>query len=227
MPFSEQQKLQIKRRAHFRCCLCHDLGVEIHHIIPQAEGGPDIEDNAAPVCPTCHEKYGDNPKKRKFIREARDFWYELCDQRYLADPHRLDEITKLLEKTASKDDLFVAFQKIVDTISSWKQTDAQDADEELSIPLPTKYWVVILASLDMLVKTSKTNITTLREQGFTPERLKELPDEYITALAGPIIARSMIIEPLAEKGIMTKEAGERLGKKFIQNLIDKSTKRSK
>ena len=68
MPFSEALKLSMKRRAHFSCCLCHTLGVEVHHIVPRADGGSDDEDNAAPLCPTCHETYGANPIKRKFIR---------------------------------------------------------------------------------------------------------------------------------------------------------------
>jgi hypothetical protein len=41
---------------------------------------PDELENAAPLCPSCHETYGANPTKRKFLREARDLWYEiLCD----------------------------------------------------------------------------------------------------------------------------------------------------
>ena len=73
--FSESTKVAVRRKAHLRCCLCHDIGVEVHHILPQAEGGSDNPENAAPLCPSCHEKYGANPTKRKFIREARDVWY--------------------------------------------------------------------------------------------------------------------------------------------------------
>ena len=79
-----------------RCCLCHELGVEIHHIIPQEEDGPDSEDNAASLCPTCHERYGANPTKRKFIREARDNWYSICDRRYASDPDQIAELYNLL-----------------------------------------------------------------------------------------------------------------------------------
>src|ERR1700741_2657614 len=86
MPFTEETKLGVKRKSHFRCCLCHALGIEIHHIVPQADGGLDTHDNAAPLCPSCHETYGANSGKRKFIREARDFWYELCEKRYASDP---------------------------------------------------------------------------------------------------------------------------------------------
>lgn len=79
MPFSESLKSRLRKRAHFLCCVCRrHAGVEIHHIVPQAEGGSDTEDNAAPLCPNCHDTYGANPEKRKLIREMRDQWYEIC-----------------------------------------------------------------------------------------------------------------------------------------------------
>jgi HNH endonuclease len=78
MGFCETLKARVRKKANFRCCLCEQLGVQIHHVIPQEENGPDDEDNAAPLCPSCHDKYGANPLKRKFITEARDHWYERC-----------------------------------------------------------------------------------------------------------------------------------------------------
>lgn len=78
MPFSEAVRLEVKQKADFRCCICHNYFVEVHHIIPEASGGPNATDNAAPLCPTCHDRYGDNPVKRKAIREMRDHWYERC-----------------------------------------------------------------------------------------------------------------------------------------------------
>ncbi len=95
MPFSEDIKLAVKRKSHFKCCLCHALGVEIHHIVPQSEGGQDTADNAAPLCPSCHETYGGNSRKQKFIREARDFWYEHCERRYAADPEYLKSLKQM------------------------------------------------------------------------------------------------------------------------------------
>lgn len=62
-----------------------------------------------PLCPSCHETYGANPQKRKFIREARDLWYEICEKRFVTDPERLDEIKHLLKNTVSYDD-FIAFK---------------------------------------------------------------------------------------------------------------------
>lgn len=105
MAFSESLKLSVKQKAHFHCCLCHALGVEVHHIIPLAEGGSDEEDNAAPLCPTCHETYGANPEKRKFIRETRDFWYDVCQKRYAADYDLLIAIEKRLKTVPTMKDL--------------------------------------------------------------------------------------------------------------------------
>ena len=82
MAFSEALKAQVRGRARFRCCRCHEIGVEVHHIVPQAAGGSDEVDNAAPLCPSCHEKFGANPEKRKEIREMRDLWYEIAREKW-------------------------------------------------------------------------------------------------------------------------------------------------
>ncbi|WP_043891123.1 HNH endonuclease [Paenibacillus sp. Aloe-11] len=81
MAFSEKIKLEAKRKACFRCVICHKSFVEIHHIIPQAEGGNDTIENAAPLCASCHDLFGGNPNKRKQIREMRDHWFELMERR--------------------------------------------------------------------------------------------------------------------------------------------------
>ena len=81
MAFSEKTKLEAKKRSAFRCCICHKLFVEIHHIVPQAKGGSDDIENAAPVCSSCHDLFGGNPEKRKQIREMRDYWWSLMSIR--------------------------------------------------------------------------------------------------------------------------------------------------
>lgn len=118
MPFSEALKLTVKRRAHFSCALCHTIGVEIHHIIPQAENGSDLEDNAVSLCPSCHETYGANPEKRKFIRQSRDFWYEVCEKRYASDSDRLEKILQIVQEASSKNDV----GKVLDKIAEFQQS---------------------------------------------------------------------------------------------------------
>lgn len=105
MPFPEPLKLEIRRRAHFRCCICRSVGVEIHHIVPQEEDGRDTRANAAPLCPSCHELYGANPTKRKFVREARDFWYELCASSVSVGGLTAQDLSAALDRVASKQDV--------------------------------------------------------------------------------------------------------------------------
>jgi hypothetical protein len=84
--------------------MCQGLFIEVHHIIPESQGGPDSEDNAAPLCASCHAAFGGNPDKRKTIREMRDFWYERCDKR-MESEQRSPELTDLFSKVLTKDDL--------------------------------------------------------------------------------------------------------------------------
>jgi hypothetical protein len=129
MAFSEAKKLAVKRKSHFRCVVCRTPGVEIHHIIPQAEGGEDSIENAAPLCPTCHEIYGANPTKRKFIIEARDFWYELCEREYpLGVNQSIAELRDLVTVANSR------LEGIADSLLARDSTiDQDDGNSDLNI----------------------------------------------------------------------------------------------
>lgn len=104
MPFSEPLKKKIRKRADFRCCICQSIGVEIHHIVPQADGGEDTEDNAAPLCPNCHDKFGANREKQKTIREMRDHWYEKCAETTTV-MSKITEFGENLKNLPSKEDI--------------------------------------------------------------------------------------------------------------------------
>jgi hypothetical protein len=132
MAFSETLIREIRRRSHFQCCLCKSLGIEIHHIVPKADGGANTPDNAAPLCPSCHETYGANPTKRKFIREARDFWFEICDKRYSSESSLLHEVHAVVTNTASKEDVSLLRAEISQLLSAFKPTTSTRL---LSIPL--------------------------------------------------------------------------------------------
>ncbi len=77
MPFSEKIKLEAKMKSRFRCCVCYKPFVEIHHIVPEMNGGLDTIDNAAPLCASCHDIFGGNPEKRKQIKQMRDHWWDM------------------------------------------------------------------------------------------------------------------------------------------------------
>ena len=115
MAFPEKIRMKVLERAHFSCCVCQraSLSIEVHHIIPTSSGGLDTEDNAAPLCPSCHADYGDNVTKSKAIRERRDFWYETCSKREQPKTHWV-EMADRLNETATKKDL----QKMTDAIIS-------------------------------------------------------------------------------------------------------------
>jgi len=84
MAFSEPIKQEARRRAGYHCCICRDIAVsiEIHHIIPQEDGGSDDIDNAVALCRNCHGDYGANREKKKIVKEMRDWWYDRVNMIY-------------------------------------------------------------------------------------------------------------------------------------------------
>ena len=133
MPFSESLKTQVRKKSHLACCLCKSLGVEVHHIIPESEGGPDTEENAAPLCPSCHEIYGANSQKRKFIREARDLWYEICKNKLASGKERLDEIKQLLQNTVSYEDFQGFKEELLSRLDDQLETARSEEEIVLAI----------------------------------------------------------------------------------------------
>jgi hypothetical protein len=98
MPFSQALKDQVKRMAAFRCCRCQEIGIDIHHILPQAMGGSDDIDNAAPLCQNCHARFGANPEKRTEIRQMREFWYDVVKEKYHGDQSAIEKLNETLLK---------------------------------------------------------------------------------------------------------------------------------
>jgi hypothetical protein len=150
MAFNESIITKVRKSAHFQCCLCKALGVEVHHIVPQEEGGSDTEDNAAPLCPSCHETYGANPTKRKFIREARDLWYEICQRRYGTDLPLVQNILELVKQGASKLDIYRLKEEIIATVTSTKLS-SHTIEVGKQVTTPSSKIVRILNINDMLI----------------------------------------------------------------------------
>lgn len=120
MKFSESVKLEVKKKAHYRCIICNSFGpLHIHHITPLHEGGSDDIDNAVALCPTCHDNYGDNPKKRKWIKEKRNFWYDHCEKILNYDNlNQLEMTYDLLEEfIVKKDEKILNLEKKIEILN--------------------------------------------------------------------------------------------------------------
>lgn len=87
MAFDPEVKTKLLLWCDRRCCLCRkkcDVFIELHHIIPQADGGTNDEDNAIPLCFECHARVGhyndDQPKGNKIkaseLKARREQVYE-------------------------------------------------------------------------------------------------------------------------------------------------------
>lgn len=153
MAFPDTLKEEVKRRAHFKCCLCHERwATHVHHIMPESQNGPDTEDNAAPLCATCHDLYGDNPQKRRFIKQSRDFWYDLCDRRFPPDSEMINEV---VEKFRA----FVATKEDLQTVVSYFDDKIQNI---MSQPLSTEEQLLRIsdATNAFSVTTTSASITT-------------------------------------------------------------------
>ena len=87
MSFSSKDREQALLLSARRCCVCRRFkgtGVQVHHIIPESDGGQNILDNAIVLCLDCHAAAGHyNPRHpigTKFspdeLRKHRDKWHE-------------------------------------------------------------------------------------------------------------------------------------------------------
>jgi 5-methylcytosine-specific restriction endonuclease McrA len=64
-----------RRLAAFKRCLGRDeMGDDVHHIVPKAEDGEGVIENAVLLCVRCHSLCGHRRDKREQIRQARDLW---------------------------------------------------------------------------------------------------------------------------------------------------------
>lgn len=88
MPFDPQTAEDLMVKAARCCCLCRQFKgqkLEVHHIVPEANGGPSTLDNGLPVCFDCHadvESYNHkHPRGRKYrpeeLKRLRDEWFTL------------------------------------------------------------------------------------------------------------------------------------------------------
>jgi len=92
MPFSEKIKKEVREKSRHCCVFCKKffLSTEVHHIIPEAYGGPDTIENAVLLCRNHHTQFGHNPHFIEYIQQERDKWYIHCDK-YMADSDKMNK----------------------------------------------------------------------------------------------------------------------------------------
>jgi hypothetical protein len=89
MPFPPKVKEDALVYSARCCCLCRKfagVATNVHHIIAEADGGPDTLENAIVLCLDCHAEVGHyNPKhpignkySQSELRRHRDEWWRIC-----------------------------------------------------------------------------------------------------------------------------------------------------
>ena len=97
MPFPKDVRAEALVAAARHCCVCHrykGLNVEVHHIVPEAQGGSNRVENASALCFDCHASAGHynpkHPKGTRFspdeLREARDRWHQIVERHQIEPP---------------------------------------------------------------------------------------------------------------------------------------------
>lgn len=125
MAFSEKLKKEVRMKSDVRCAVCHKPFVEIHHIVPQADGGDDTFLNAVALCAYCHDIYGANPSKRIQLRELRDSWYKIVEASK-AERYTVCEKITLVEKKEESSEPQVVIYHVV-----YEDEDFNDAAKTL------------------------------------------------------------------------------------------------
>lgn len=100
MAFSSTIKEEALVKSRRCCCVCHEFAgvfANVHHIIPESEGGPNELNNAIVLCLRCHGEAGHyNPNhpignrySRKELRRHRDEWWYWCQNNPEAPLHKV------------------------------------------------------------------------------------------------------------------------------------------
>lgn len=151
MGFSKNIKQDIFVKSARHCCVCHrrtGFNIEVHHIVPQNQGGEDTIDNAIALCFDCHADAGHyfagHPKGAKLsqeeLRKHRDAWFEIVKNNHISEapidafelsidnrefggrfqPIFVREITQLLDRDLYRKACELTGKKIDDVINELK-----------------------------------------------------------------------------------------------------------
>lgn len=115
MSINKKTRDKLLVEAQHRCTVCYEKCFEIHHIVEQAEGGGDDENNLIVMCPNCHQHryHRSGEFTRDQLIQYKDRLREKNDveKRLLQN---LEEIKATLEEKSAKEinvDLFNALSE--------------------------------------------------------------------------------------------------------------------
>jgi len=102
MGFSPTVRHKALRLSARHCSVCHrykGVKIDVHHLIQEADGGPNTIDNAIPLCDDCHNDAGHyndrHPKGTKFsipeLKKDRDAWYDLVKTNAIPEKLHISE----------------------------------------------------------------------------------------------------------------------------------------
>lgn len=134
MPFPPQVREQALVKSRRRCCVCHEFAgraVNVHHIIQEADRGPNTLDNAIVLCLRCHAEAGHfnsrHPIGTKYspseLKKHRDSWWALTERGQIeiasaaVDVHWRRKLSSSLLHTYQ---LIVELQNGSNSINDWK-----------------------------------------------------------------------------------------------------------
>lgn len=80
-----------------------------------------------------------------------------------------------------------------------------------------EYWIVILAAIQNAMQLSLERIDELRARGV---KLDDISKEDTTALAAPILIRAFVVDVLVKHGIITPDAGAKLGYSSLMRTVN-------
>lgn len=101
MPFPLSVRIDALVACQRHCCLCHQrkhTRLQCHHIVPEADDGPDTYPNCIPLCPDCHAEVmafnprhsvGATPYHAEELIRRRDDWYAAIAQTAAETSHTL------------------------------------------------------------------------------------------------------------------------------------------
>jgi hypothetical protein len=169
MSFPQAVKEKAMLACERHCCICREAKwtkIECHHIVPEADGGPNTFDNCIPLCFDCHAEVGGynlrHPRGTRYtageLQKLRDRWYEEIKNR---------RTLRALETQGSKQIELESFEKA-------RRLAEDPSDSENQRRGVVKGWELLASGIMKMTSVSGENLNPLSPE--VSRALKKLSD---------------------------------------------------